>query len=57
MYLVSYNEQNDNHNFNDFYELQFIKGNQLIEINALGPNLWISHEWEYSYASVDHRYL
>ena len=32
-------------NFNDFTELQFIEGNQSIEINSLGPNLWILHDW------------
>ena len=27
-------------------------------MNSLGPiNLWISHDWEYRYASVGHRYL
>ena len=26
-------------------------------MNELGPNLWISHDWEYRYASVGHRYL
>uniref|UniRef100_A0A674CAN9 Dynein light intermediate chain n=1 Tax=Salmo trutta TaxID=8032 RepID=A0A674CAN9_SALTR len=34
-----------------------VTGNQAIEINKLGPNLWISHDWEYRYASVGHRYL
>ena len=43
--------------FKDFTELQFIWGNQSIEINSLGPNLWISHDWEYRYVSVGHRYL
>jgi hypothetical protein len=23
----------------------------------LGPNLWISHDWEYRYSYVGHRYL
>jgi hypothetical protein len=27
-----------------------------IEIDSLGPNLWISNDWEYKYASVGHRY-
>ena len=26
-----------------------------IRINSLGPNLWISHNWEYRYASVGHK--
>ena len=26
-------------------------------MNSLGPNLWISHDWKYRYASVGHRYL
>ena len=26
-------------------------------MNSLGPNLQISHDWEYRYASVGHRYL
>ena len=26
-------------------------------MNSLGHNLWISHDWEYRYASVGHRYL
>ena len=25
--------------------LRFIEGNQSIEINSLGPNIWISHDW------------
>jgi hypothetical protein len=29
----------------DFTELQFIEGNQSIEIHSLGPNLRISHDW------------
>jgi hypothetical protein len=33
-----------------------VKGSQSIEINPLGPNLWILHDWEYRYASVGHRY-
>ena len=37
-------------NFKDFTELQFISGNPSIEINSLGPNLWISCDWEYRYA-------
>ena len=24
---------------------------------TLGPNLWISHDWEYRYAYVGYRYL
>jgi hypothetical protein len=32
--------------FKDFTELQFIEGNHSILINSLGPNLWISHDWE-----------
>jgi hypothetical protein len=27
------------------------------KINKLGPNLWISHVWEYRYAYVGPRYL
>ena len=38
-------------NFKDFTELQSN------EINSLGPNLWISHDWEYRYVSVGYRYL
>ena len=38
------NKNNKCNNFNDFTELQFIWGNQLIEINDLTPNLWISHD-------------
>ena len=26
-------------------------------MNSLGPNLWISHDWEYRCASAGHRYL
>ena len=26
-------------------------------MNSLGPNLWISHDWEYRYAPVGHRHL
>jgi hypothetical protein len=44
-------------NFNDFTELQFVRGNQSIETNSLGPNQWISHYWDYRNASVGHRYL
>jgi hypothetical protein len=29
-------------NYKDFTELQF---SQSIEINVLGPNQWISHDW------------
>ena len=32
-------------NFKGFTELEFIYGNQSIEIHSLGPNLWISHDW------------
>jgi hypothetical protein len=28
-----------------------------VHINLLGTNLWISHDWEYRYASVGHRNL
>jgi hypothetical protein len=44
-------------NFKDFTEFLVTWGNQPIDINSLGPNLWISHDWEYIYASVGHRYL
>ena len=27
------------------------------QINSLDPNLWISHDWKYRYASVGHRYI
>ena len=30
---------------NSSTELQFIQGNQSIEMISLGPNLWISHDW------------
>ena len=32
-------------NVYDFTELQFISGNHSIEINKLGSNLWILHDW------------
>ena len=44
-------------NLKNVTELQFIQGNQSIEINELGPNLWISHDWEYRFAAVGHIYL
>ena len=28
-------------NLKDFTDLQFIAGNQSIEINSLGPNIWM----------------
>uniref|UniRef100_A0AAZ3QZ72 Uncharacterized protein n=1 Tax=Oncorhynchus tshawytscha TaxID=74940 RepID=A0AAZ3QZ72_ONCTS len=28
-----------------------------IEIHSLDPNPWISHDWEYRYASVGHRFI
>jgi hypothetical protein len=37
--------KNINGTCNKFKELPFIEGNQSIEINKLGPNLWISHDW------------
>ena len=38
--------KNKCNNFKDFTKL-----------HSLGPNLWISHDWEYRYASVGHTYL
>ena len=47
---------------NDTMEINFtdlrhglLKKNQ--EVLQLDPNLWVSHAWEYRYASVCHRYL
>ena len=31
------------------------KENRSIEIKSLGPNLWISHDWEYRCSTVGHR--
>ena len=44
-------------NFKDFNEFQDIQVYQPIELNELPPNLWISHDWEYRYASVGRRYM
>jgi hypothetical protein len=39
-------------NFNHLTELQIISGNQSIETNELGPNLWISYDWAGAQPSV-----
>jgi hypothetical protein len=47
MYVLNKNINTTYNNLDDFeMELQFLYGNQSNEINSLGPNLWISHEWE-----------
>ena len=43
--------------FQRFYWVTVHLSNQSIEINELGPNLVISRDWEYRYASVGHSYL
>ena len=53
--ILTKNINSTRNNFIDFTELQFIWGNQSIETHSLGPNLWISHDWEYRYPSVHHR--
>jgi hypothetical protein len=54
--MLSYQQATSN-KLKDFTKLQFIKGNKSIELNSLGHNLWISHDWEYRYASVGQRHL
>jgi hypothetical protein len=56
-HLLNKNMNATCNNFKYFTELQIIKGNQSFEIHSLGPNLWISIDWEYRYAYVGHRYL
>ena len=56
-YILNKNINATCNNFKDFTQLQFIWVNQPIEINSIGPNLWILHDLEYRYASVGHRYL
>ena len=57
LYTLNKNVNATCNNFNILTELQFIQGNQSIEINELDPNLWLSHDWEYRYASVGDIYL
>ena len=51
---LSKNRNASCNNFKDFTELQFII-RKSVNWNKLGPNLWISHDWENR--SVGHRYL
>jgi hypothetical protein len=43
--------------FQRFYSVTVQSGNHSIFKKSLGPNLWISHDWEHRYASVGHRYI
>jgi hypothetical protein len=53
----NYTEQKCKCNMRQFERFYWVKVHIRKSANSLGPNLWISHDWEYRYASVGHRYL